>query len=136
MALVKLTNIGEETFEGVYDGKVFKIDPDKDGQSFVIVEEAVAKHWLGDWSLTDENAKAREKRRIEMLFRPNMKYKIVVTPFKVESRTQEVNPYKPDPVIVNENILVPDQKEFEDLEELAKEVKPKESTPKKTSSKN
>jgi hypothetical protein len=58
MELVKLTNIGEGPFVATYDSKTYKVDAGEN--SYVVIDKPIAKHWLGDWDITDEDLKDRK----------------------------------------------------------------------------
>lgn len=120
MALVKLVNIGEEAFEGFFNGEKYTIAPDKSGKSFIIVDEKIAKHWLGDWDLKGEEAKHAEAKRVKMYTRsyPDAGWIIDVERVVERQKEEARKRYTPKEVEINPTVRPPDDKEFEDLEEV------------------
>ena len=128
MALVKLTNVGKESFVGIFDGKEYIIDPSPNGEAYIIVEVKIAKHWFGDWDEKDENKKRIEAKRIKMLTResPKPEWKINIEAIKEEKRKEDRKRYKAPPVEVNPLVSAPDEEEFPGLKELKKTNKIKD----------
>lgn len=130
MALVKLTNVGDESFVGVFDGKEYIVDPDEKGKSFIIIDAKIAKHWFGDWDEKDELLKAAEAKRIKMYTRESPKpgWKINIDAVKENQKSDDRKRYRPPTVKINPLISAPNEEEFpglKDIQAKAKEVKSK-----------
>jgi hypothetical protein len=122
MGLVKLTNTGIEQVVFTWGGKNYYLDPNG-GE--LIINDSIAKRWLGDWTLKDENEIAVEQRRLKKLHKvfPNPDAPIKVEPVAMSKRTIVEEKDKKPPQKVNPFVKVPGEKEkeFEDLEKLEEE---------------
>jgi len=138
MALIKLMNIGEEVFKGIFNGEEYIINPDKTGKSYIIVSEKIAKHWFGDWDLKDEKSRRAEAKRVKIYHTQNPKPKFKI---KMEKVIEKQEPKldrksKPEEIEISSNVVAPNEKEFEDLDSLeADEKEPDKGSVSKKSSK-
>ena len=125
MALVKLINMGPGTFTKIHNGVKYALSPDPSGTNTLIVEEGIAKHWLGDWGITDAIEAEAEKKRLTLLNgsqEPN--YKIKVERLK-EMAVNVVDNEEDEIPVINEAVEAPEE-EFEALDEIViKKAKPK-----------
>lgn len=126
MALVKLINLGPENFTKIHNGVKYSLDADPSGATFLIVDEGVAKHWLGDWTIDEVIAANAEKKRLLLLNGTQpQNYKIKVERLK-EMVVTDRDTTDEDVPVINEAVEAPEEKEFEALDEIvAKKAKPK-----------
>lgn len=123
MSLVKLINNGSEQLLLEHDSKKYRLDPDG-GE--LVIDENVAKHWVGDWTLKKEEDVIKEQKRLSRLHAnyPREEIAIKVVPLVEEKRTVKENFAESKKDVVNPFLDVPGEKEFEDLEKIVKKDKP------------
>ena len=128
--LVKLTNVGEAPYRAGHDGKHYLIEPNG---GYVIIDSLVAKHWLGDWEIQNDeeipvDEKILEKTRVKKYNTyPNPGYKIVVEPVTTEKKKDpDYSVLETKEVIINKYVIAPgvNEEEFEGLKDLKKDKKP------------
>ena len=129
MALVKLTNVGTETFVGIWDGEEYIIDPDPDGESYIIVDVKIAKRWFGDWDLKKADEKRMEAKRIRMYTRsqPKPEWKIKIDAIVEKKRKEDRKKFVPPTVEINPLVTPPSEEEFADLKDIEKSKKSKKA---------
>ncbi|MAH45215.1 hypothetical protein CMI37_05265 [Candidatus Pacearchaeota archaeon] len=130
MALVKLKNVGTEPFVGIWDNEEYIIDPDPKGESFIIVDEKIAKRWLGNWDAKTKEDKLLEAKRIKMYTRkdPKPEWDIKIEKVVEKQRKKDFKKVTPPPIDINPLVTPPTEEEFADLKEIEK---PKKSGKKK-----
>ena len=135
MALVKVTNVGTESFRGVWDNEEYIIDPDPKGESFIIVDEKIAKRWFGNWDAKTKEEKLSEAKRIRMYTRKDPKpgWKINIKAIVEKKRKEDRKKIAPPTVDINPLISPPTEEEFADLKDIEK---PKKGSKKKAVSKS
>ena len=119
MELVRLINNGDAQVKFMWAGREYLIDP---GGGEVVISEAIAKRWLGDWDLKGENEIAAEMKRLKKLHGifPNPDIKIKVEKVLMVKRTTEDEAKDKIPKRVNPYVDLPEdkEKEFEDLKNI------------------
>jgi len=115
--LVKVINTGTEGMNLIHAGKLYRLDANG-GE--LIIEEGIAKHWFGDWSLVDEDAVLAENKRITMLHKnfPNPNITLKITKLREIVRTEKELMHEAEPKPVNPYLEAPKENEFEDLRKL------------------
>lgn len=132
MALVKIINTSKaRSMTLKWDGKEYPLDAEG-GE--LIIDEYVAKHWLGDWDLKDEDAIKAEQKRVKRLHNdfPNEDTVIKVEPVVESVRTTAPSAKPGPPKKVSSYVKTPekDEEEFEDLKKVKKTTSRKKKTKK------